>query len=382
MIAVLSVAYNPRTALFWDPDMPAAREKIASEEIQRPGDDNANAAASTITALLARDPLSSGALSSLGVAMLRRGDVDRAATMMAVAAAHDPTDLPSHLWLYDQAFEKGDCYAALAQANILLSARPGLVDQIGPSLVALIRRSPENEAALGKMLATSPYWRPYLLRNLMLNLKDRGSLVRLYTGLQKSLKPPVRDELFIYLERLTREGAYDDAYLAWLNSLPRDRLKQLGLLYNNRFQYAPTNLPFDWQITQTPGAWAGITNEPEPSLKLEFYGGKIAFANVSHLMTLAPGAYAFMAEAKAQNFESERGLRWRVFCVSDPSATLASTELLKISTPASEVRMAFKIPEAKCRTQSIVAEIPVRGSADWRTRGTVYYSNIRVLPKE
>ena len=179
------------------------------------------------------------------MATARLGEVERAERIFHVAAAHLPIDLVAHSWLYDRALAKGELLAALAELDILLRGRPFMTPRIGPSVEALIGATPEGEAGFGRLLSTSPPWRSSFLAYLSSNLKDVDALVRLFGQLQISVAPATVDEMRPYLYRLVREGRFDQAYLGWFNHLPADRLSHLGLLYNDRFQYPVSNLPFD-----------------------------------------------------------------------------------------------------------------------------------------
>ena len=377
--ADLLAANEPQTALFWEDVNPAALTILAQEQLAKNDEAHSRAAANYAARLVSRDPLAPGALSLYGMATARLGEVERAERIFHVAAAHLPIDLVAHSWLYDRALAKGELLAALAELDILLRGRPFMTPQIGPSVEALIGANTQGEAGFGRLLSTSPPWRSSFLAYLSSNLKDVDALVRLFGQLQTSVAPATVDEMRPYLDRLVREGRFDQAYLGWLNHLPADRLSHLGLLYNDRFQYPVSNLPFDWSILPVSGASVEVASEEkEPFLNVEFYGARVSFAHVRHLLMLPPGKYVFSGSASTENLDNERGLRWRIYCVADPAGSLATTELLKKTTPSHLFRVPFSVPPTGCAAQELVLEIPARTALETEVSGSARFSTLSV----
>lgn len=372
-------AHDPQAALFWEEANPSALTNLAQEELGKSGDAHSRAAADYAAQLVSRDPLAPGALSLYGIAVARLGQTERAEKILRVAAAHLPIDLVAHGWLYEHALKKGDLFEALAELDILLRGRPFMAPQIGPSIQALLGTDAEGEAGFARLLSTSPPWRPSLLAYLSSSIKDSDALVRLFGRLQASAAPPSAEEMRPYLERLVRESRLDQAYLAWLDHLPPDRLSHLGFLYNSLFQYPISNLPFDWVITPVSGASVEVVaGEKGPSLSVEFYGARVSFAHVAHLLMLPPGEYSFSGSAKTDNLDNERGLRWRIYCVSDPAGSLATTSLLNNTTPWRSFRVSFSVPPTGCAAQRLVLEIPARIALETQVSGSARYSNLSI----
>ena len=370
---------EPQAALFWEPTNPVALTNLAQNDLTKPDETHSRAAADYAARLILGDPLAPGALSLYGMATVRMGEVVRAEIIFRVAAAHLPIDLVAHGWLYERALKKGDLFAALAELDILLRGRPFMTPQIGPSVQALIGTDAEGEAGFERLLSTLPPWRTLLLAYLSSDLKDPDALVRLFGRLQASAAPPTAEEMRPYLDRLVRESRFDQAYLAWLNHLPADRLAHLGLLYNDRFQYPVSNLPFDWSILPVSGASVEVVSEEkERILNVEFYGARVSFAHVGHLLMLAPGKYVFSGSARTENLDNERGLRWRIYCVTDPAGSLATTELLKKTTPSHLFRAPFSVPPTGCAAQTLVLEIPARIALETQVSGSASFSSLSI----
>jgi hypothetical protein len=379
-VADVLIPDDPKAALSWEPDNPAALMALTRNQLLSEADPaNARTIADEAAALLARDPLADGALSVYGLALDRLGDTARAEKVLTVAAAHAPTDLLSHARLYEKALKTGDALLALSQLDFLLRGRPGIADRVGPSVASLlIARDGEPDARFVRLLVNSPPWRTNLMGYFSNNLPVKA-LTRLFTRLKETSAPPTRDEMSTYIERLVREGDYEAAHFAFVNFLPKDRLASLGLLYNNRFQYPTTDLPFDWQIFPAPGVSAQVAaDEKEPAIKVDFYGARVAVARVRHLLALPPGDFVFSGVARSEDLETERGLRWRVYCLADAQGALATTEFLTKTTPRHPFRAEFTVPAEGCGVQGLVLELPARIASEAEISGTAVFSSLLI----
>jgi len=377
--SALLTPHDPRAALTWDAADPAALTGLVQDELAKTGEAHWEAAKDVAARLLSVDPLAPGALSLYGKAVAQLGDSARADKILRVAAAHLPIDLVAHGWLYERALESGRLFEALAELDTLLRARPSLTPQLAPSVQALLEVGDAVEVRFVRLLATAPPWRHSLLARLSAGIRDPNALVRLFSRLQESTARPSTDEMLPFLERLVREGLYDEAYSAWLVHLPPDRLSRLGLLYNGNFRYPVSNLPFDWTFTPTIGvSIAAVDHEELKALNVEFYGARVAFANVSHLVMLSPGRYSFSGAGKTDDLENELGLRWRIYCAEKPAEALATTKLLKNTTPLRAFRVEFSVPNSGCEAQWLKLEIPVRIALDADVSGSAHYVNLEI----
>jgi hypothetical protein len=183
-----------------------------------------------------------------------------------------------------------------------------------------------------------------------------------------------------FLNRLVKEGLLDQAFLAWTKSLPADRLTNLEYLYNAHFQYPLTNQPFDWAFTPAQQALARAeTENGRRILNVDFFGGRINFQNVSHLLALAPGSYRFSGLQRSENLRNERGLRWRLSCVS--GADLGATELMTGENPWREFGVDFVVPSENCPYQKLILELPARVALEAEIIGGASYTSLDIKPK-
>ena len=54
------------------------------------------------------------------------------------------------------------------------------------------------------------------------------------------------------IDRLRASQRWDEAYLVWLNTLPRERLADVGFVFNGSFEFAPSGFGFDWIPAKRP----------------------------------------------------------------------------------------------------------------------------------
>jgi hypothetical protein len=371
-------ARDPEAALWLDGAHPTALAFLVQQRLAETPADLAGAAEGAAR-LLERDPLAPGALSLFGAVAARQGETARAGRMFRIAAAHLSVDLIAHGALYDRALASRDGAAALAELDILLRARPVLAPQIAGSVGALLALGPSVEQGFADLLSHSPPWRLALLDQLATRIEDARALARLHGLLRAGAAPPSVVETHSLLERLLRDRDLDQAYLAWLESLPQERLASLGLLYNGGFRFPLTDLPFDWQIAPVRGAAAFVTEtKGEAALKVEFYDTRVAFRHVRHLLTLPAGRYAFSGSAAADHLQTDRGLRWRVACFDDPWGELAATPLLEGTRPPQTFRVTFDVPAENCTAQILVLELPARIDSERQISGAARYSRLDI----
>lgn len=366
----------PVEALSWDARDPRTLTALVRKELATAvRSDNPSASA---VRLLSVDPLAFEGLSLYGAALARAGHGPRIDEIFKTAAAHSALDRIAHGQLFFRAVTSGNFNDAFKELDILARGRPDVVPSLARAVKVLIANDPIAEAALARLLASRPPWRQALLTYLCYVSGRPDGLARLYEQLRQSAAPPTDAEMSPYLEQLVRAGRIEDAYLAWLGHLPEQRLSKVGAFYNGGFEYPMSNLPFDWRFIPVAGATMEVASrEQERVLVVRFFGARVAFRHVVHLLALSPGTYEFSGSAKLLNVENERGLRWRIVC-SDSSETLATTELLTGTTPWLSLRARFTIAAEGCAGQWLVLEIPARAAVEAKVSGEARYKDLGI----
>ena len=376
---MLSVS-NPALALWFDPNQSDARVTLAlSQWLENV--DRSDEAISEAREALADSPLSPGALTLLARISEHNSDPAKTAALMQLASRVDQRSLEAQLWLLNQDIQNSRIPEVLRRMDVLLrgqgvEVKDRLTSALAPALATEAYRS-----AFVAVLETGPTWRSHVLQIVASSANDLGGLARLYASLRTIRNPLTAEELQPLLNRLVKEGRLDDAYMAWTQSLPPERLSKLDYLYNGRFQYTITNFPFDWVFAPVDGALARAEVENgRRILDVDFFGGRVTFQHVSHFLTLSPGSYRFSGQERSQNLQNERGLRWRLACVGGTNATLGATELLTGETPWREFRVDFEVPKDNCLYQKLVLELPARAALETEIIGGVSFANLEIKP--
>jgi hypothetical protein len=371
---------NPSLALLFDPGQAAAQAKLA----QRAFADAAriDEAAKTARSSLEVSPFTPDALTLLALIAQQKKSDARAVDLMRWASRVDLRNVDSQLWLLERDVRNGDAASALQRVDMLFRGQSSevldpLVLALAPALTSELYRP-----GFVALLKTNPPWRTVVLSVLTRVTKDLVALNALISALQQSDAPPSSPELAGVMARLIDGGQFNQAYLAWTRSLPPERLGNLDYLYNARFQFALTNLPFDWLIAPAPQALIGVsTVDGRRLLNVDFFGGRVPFANVSHLLSLPPGTYEFSGRERAQNLKNERGLWWRVACLNKSADTLATSRLLSGEVPWREFALGFTVPAQNCAYQKLLLELPARVALESEIAGAVAYANFNLQPK-
>ena len=219
-------------------------------------------------------------------------------------------------------------------------------------------------------------------RHLIRDSTDLSGLTNLFAELQALGPGPTEKELQVVLNMLTQDGMFDEAHDIWMRSLPPERREEADLLYNQGFRYQLTNLPFDWVIEPVPNAMVGFDTQADAQvMNVDFFGGRVKFEHVSHLLNLAPGPYRFQGRERAQALQNERGLQWRIACVDGEGENLGTTDPLSGDTPWRPFAVDFTVPTGKCFYQYLVLELPARAALETEIAGRVSYADLDLQPK-
>jgi len=370
---------NPALAIIVDPTQSGARLTV-SDTLLAGNPPKLDEAVASAREALRSNPLSSGALTLLARASEQIGDEDRTTRLMTLASRVNLRDLTAQLWLlsYDLRFTHVD--SALQRIDVILRGQNRrVIERLHPVLAPILTREPYR-LAYAKLLLTNPPWRPFT--DLIRHSTDLSALTYLFAELQALGPGPTENELQVGLNMLTQGGMFDEAHDIWLRSLPPERREEENLLYNNRFNYPLSNLPFDWVIAPVPNARVRFEKQDGAQvMNVDFFGGRVKFEHVSHLLNLAPGTYRFQGRERAQALQNERGLQWRIACTDGKGENLGTTESLSGETPWRPFTVGFTVPLGKCFYQYLILELPARAALETEVVGRVSYADLDLQPK-
>ena len=370
---------DPARALAWRADHPEA----LFQQAQRLADDSAQSAAAARFARRAMqvNPLDGRPYRVLGQV---EADPEQAIALYRIAAARSPRDVASHALLIDHYLKQQDFPSLLAHVDTLLRVQPETSAQLVPLLAQMVN-APQAQPALADTLLTSPPWGDRLLSHIVQTVPETDAVGVLMDRLRKAPGRLSGTVLSAWLDRLTREDRWGQAYLTWVSQLPPERLNGLGNLYNGGFEWPPGEGGFDWRTARTPGArismapGAGVGGQA--ALRVAFADRRVPFSHVRQMMALPPGAYRLTGRARAESLRTERGLVWRVVCGMPPHAPLAETEPLRGQTGWREFGVDFEVPAMGCGGQWLTLTIPARIPAEQRVGGVAWFDDMRIARK-
>jgi hypothetical protein len=365
---------NPALSIIVDPTQSGARLSVSRNLLAENPPKIDEAVASARQALRV-NPLSPAALTLLAYASEQIGDDDRTRRLMTLASRVNLRDLSAQLWLLGHDLRVANVESALRHIDVILRGQgAGVIEAIDPVLAPIIAHEPYR-LAYAKLLLTNPPWRPDT--NLIRHSTDLSVLADLVAELQALGPGPIERELHDVLYILTSQKMFDEAHDVWIRSLPPERREEADLLYNEGFRYPLTNLPFDWEIAPVPNASVRFeTQDAAQVMDVDFFGGRLQFENVSHLLNLAPGSYRFQGRERAQALQNERGLQWRIACADGEGEDLGTTDPLNGDSPWRLFAMDFTVPTGKCFYQVLVLELRARAALETEVVGRVSYADL------
>jgi hypothetical protein len=374
---------HPDAALGFVADQRVALNRLAQKELFEPNG-NLDSAREWAQRALRSSPLNARALTLLGLIAERKGNPNSADALMRIAVARTWRDPTTDEWLLNREAHLGNYAAALPYADALERIDWHYEPELFPVL-ASFTIDPRAFQALTAFLATSPPWRARFLSELSGRLANRTRLVQLYAALNDTQKPPTKDELRPYLNRLIKDENFELAYQTWQATLPPQQRADAAHPFNRDFDFPIDNLAFNWNLDAVAGANVQIVSSAaeggkKRALFVEFSGARVRFANVKQLLMLPAGDYAFSGKVKAADLRTSRGLWWRVFCANASATTLANTELVSGPMPWTEFTAKFQVPAGDCGAQWLQLELPARVESESRIEGQVWYQDLELSP--
>lgn len=189
------------------------------------------------------------------------------------------------------------------------------------------------------------------------------------------------------IDRLKAAGRWQQAYHLWLNTLPRERLRDVGFVFNGSFEYLPTDRGFDWILQARPEREAGhaaqVFQVPGASgkraLRVAYNGRRQAGVPVRQFLTLAPGLYELTGMGRPDGIKAARGIHWTLRCVESgkPQAVLASSERFLGSSEWRRFAMELRVAES-CAGQVLQLEPVGDDGALAFVSGIAWFDDLRL----
>lgn len=192
-----------------------------------------------------------------------------------------------------------------------------------------------------------------------------------------------RDEVRCVTDRLRRAGHWDAAYQAWLNSLPRSMLADVGYVFNGSFERAATGVGFDWMVDEGPAQSVEFApargGAGERALRVAYTGKRLEGPALRQYLALAPGRYELTGKVRLERVESVRGIHWILRCGADARGSgIASSERFMGAGTWRGFAVPVTIPREGCPGQVLSLEPSGLGEGTTFVSGTAWFDDLRL----
>jgi hypothetical protein len=344
------------------------------------GGDEASAAA----ALVRGDPAESAGYLVIARELRARGEGDAATRAYAAAYEVAPVDRDVLISAASDALQAGRTAAALDLLARALDNDPSVQDRAYPVMRQSLA-SGRYGPAWAAIAARNPEWLGGFVADGCRRGVDPLALVPLFLQrVARSAATPA--ETACLVDRLRDTGRWDEAYQVWLDTLPANRLADVGFIFNGGFEYASSALGFDWIADARPERESGHAVEfsrtrgaaGERALRVEFNGKRQSGIPISQYMALAPGRYELTGVARPDGVHAGHGAQWTVRCAGEgngASAPLAASGRFVGSSDWQPFAFDVTVPPG-CRGQLLQLETVAPASGPVYLAGTLWFDNL------
>lgn len=307
-----------------------------------------------------------------------RGDRERAARALRSALDLAPYGREA-LLLATDFFLRADDPAGVELLGRLADTRP---DSAVFAALGTLLASERHRDAVSSLLDRRPAW----LAGFVLEACRRGvDPARVAAWMPRATGHGVPAETACGIDRMRAAGRWNEAYQLWLNALPRERLAQVGYVFNGGFEYAPTGIGFDWVLQQRPEREAGHSADVmqtsgaagRRALRIAYNGKRQAEPAVRQFLALAPGPYELSGLARIESIKAVRGVHWTMRCAvgSGPGRLIGASERFVGSGEWRRFSAALDVPAA-CPGQVLQLEFAGDEAAAAFVSGTAWFDDL------
>lgn len=260
---------------------------------------------------IAMSPLNSNAAAVLAQVRQEQGRAEEAGDLMAIAAAMSWANEPAQLSVLAKDDAARDFERAVLRTDALLRQRFRREEMF----VYLRELSLESRAVkpIAAHLAMRPKWRRDFLEGLSgLTPGTEAAHERLLMMLKQTGAPPDEAEINAFVSRLVAEKRFAGARAAWLRLA--GRAPGGAILNDGSFRDLNSAAsPFQWTINPKLSSSVRVTSDGALGLHIEAEG-RPREDIIEQVVSVGPGSYAIITEAREGAAGSLESLRWHVSC--------------------------------------------------------------------
>ena len=310
-----------------------------------------------LLAEIAANPASPALLVALGAEQERAGESQAASRSFASALTIAPIDRAALQAAASIDAREGRTTEAVGRLDRLLTFYSDTREWIFPLLLQWLA-VPDARKAIESLALEPSSWMGAFVTTACARADPiaAGALLerRLAAGLAG------KDEVRCGIDGLRKAGHWDAAYQLWLNSLPRERLADVGNVFNGGFEFVPSGLGFDWMADERPPSHAldfpmGSGRVGQRALRVTWSGKRIAGPAIWQYTHLPPGRYELAGLVRLEGLQSVRGIQWSARCAGEPRVPLGSSRRFLGSSEWEEFAFRIEVP-AGCAGQLLQLE--------------------------
>ena len=313
-----------------------------------------------LSSRLRANPGDARSLVALARSDAQRGAFDLAAARLAAASGIAPIDREVLQAEAAALFAQGRPAEGASQLSRLASVH-GDYGRLFPAFAQMLEA---RDPALLGIAAENPRWLgPFIVERCSKGA-DASMLALLLQYRSTATSRPEPGEVDCVTERLRAAGRWNEAYHAWLNTLTRERLSNVGFVFNGSFEYPPSGVGFDWKPDRTPQNVSGhmvelvVSREGrgDRALRVAYTGKRQVSPALMQYLAVPPGRYQLSGWARVDHLNSPRGVQWVVRCAADAKQpVLAASERFLGSSEWDRFMFDVNIP-AGCAGEALQLE--------------------------
>ncbi|MDQ3028045.1 MAG: hypothetical protein M3R58_16280 [Pseudomonadota bacterium] len=336
-----------------------------------------------LAAVLRENPGEVAALLVFAQQLERAGDASGAAKAYESALAVAPVDRDALQLSAGFFLRQGRTKEAVQQLD-RLAEHYSLYDSVFPALMQLL---PVRDSGWEAILARNPAWLGAFIvtacRQLSVDPLMLAPLLQQRVAAGRVQAPEVE----CITDKLRSNGQWEAAYQVWLNTLPRERLAEVGHVFNGGFERPASGIGFDWQPSLGPDRQVGHAVEfaiasgggGKRALRVTYNGKRQVAPAIRQFMAVGPGRYQFNGLARIDALNSVRGVQWALRCMArDGRSTLvAASERFLGSSEWRGFAFEAVVPEG-CPGQVLQLEPVGMDEGTTFLAGTAWFDDLRL----
>ncbi|GGB91907.1 hypothetical protein GCM10011494_07850 [Novosphingobium endophyticum] len=220
-------------------------------------------AARVARAALQHEPTAVGAVATLGLDALIRGDEAEAKRLFSYSQHLSRRDLRTQLWAIEDAVASGEISSALKHYDIALRTKRTAPELLYPVLSAAIANQ-EVRAGLVTTLAAKPIWGDSFVYYAAANSSEPGNTAGLFKGLRRAGYPIPDRANNALVNALRADNAFEEAW-SYYSAIREgaDRRRSRDPDFKAMLE---TPLAFDWVAENSAGISTALQPRPDGGL--------------------------------------------------------------------------------------------------------------------